>query len=314
METILVTGGAGFIGSNYLNMFVPLYPRIRFINVDALTYAGNTDNITVRSAPNYVFEKVNICDGESLHSLFERYSPQGVIHFAAETHVDKSIAGPEIFITTNVLGTLRLLECSVAHKVERFHQVSTDEVYGSLGPSDEPFTEDSPLAPNNPYSASKAAADLLVRSYHKTFGLNVVITRCSNNYGPHQDDSKLIPLFIKKLLAGESVPLYGDGSNIRDWLHVEDHVRAIDVVFNKGTSGGVYNVGGGTELSNKELVSRLLTLTGRDESAINHVADRKGHDFRYALRSEKLIKSLGWIPLVDFDSGLDKTIEQIKAP
>ena len=308
MKSILITGGAGFIGSNYLNTFVPHYKDIHFVNVDALTYAGKLSNITVSDLPNYSFEQVDIQAFTELEKVFATYTPEGVIHFAAESHVDKSIANPDEFIQTNVSGTNNLLRLAVQHKVERFHQISTDEVYGSLQLGDEAFTETHPLAPNNPYSASKAAADLLVRSYHKTFGLNTVITRCSNNFGPYQDDTKLIPLFIKKLKAGETVPLYGDGSNMRDWLHVSDHVRAVDVVFNNGKAGEIYNVGGTHELSNLELVHKLLTLTGRDETAIVHVPDRLGHDFRYAINATKITTQLGWKPTVTFDEGIQELL------
>ncbi len=308
MKSILITGGAGFIGSNYLNTFVPHYKDIHFVNVDALTYAGKLSNITISDLPNYSFEQVDIRAFTELEKVFATYAPEGVIHFAAESHVDKSIANPDEFIQTNVSGTNNLLRLAVQHKVERFHQISTDEVYGSLQLGDEAFTETHPLAPNNPYSASKAAADLLVRSYHKTFGLNTVITRCSNNFGPYQDDTKLIPLFIKKLKAGETVPLYGDGSNMRDWLHVSDHVRAVDVVFNNGKAGEIYNVGGTHELSNLELVHKLLTLTGRDETAIVHVPDRLGHDFRYAINATKITTQLGWKPAVTFDEGIQELL------
>lgn len=308
MKSILITGGAGFIGSNYLNTFVPHYKDIHFVNVDALTYAGKLSNITISDLPNYSFEQVDIRAFTELEKVFATYAPEGVIHFAAESHVDKSIANPDEFIQTNVSGTNNLLRLAVQHKVERFHQISTDEVYGSLQLGDEAFTETHPLAPNNPYSASKAAADLLVRSYHKTFGLNTVITRCSNNFGPYQDDTKLIPLFIKKLKAGETVPLYGDGSNMRDWLHVSDHVRAVDVVFNNGKAGEIYNVGGTHELSNLELVHKLLTLTGRDETAIVHVPDRLGHDFRYAINATKITTQLGWKPTVTFDEGIQELL------
>lgn len=308
MKTILVTGGAGFIGSNYLNEFVPLYPEIKFINVDSLTYAGDLKNVLVSEQPNYVFEKVDITNSESLENLFVIYQPDGVIHFAAESHVDKSISNPDAFIQTNVGGTNNLLRLAVKYGVKRFHQVSTDEVYGSLGLNDPAFTENSPILPNNPYSASKASADLLVRSYVKTFGLDAVITRCSNNFGPNQDDTKLIPLFIKKLQAGEKVPLYGDGLNRRDWLHVKDHVRAIDLVFNKGTTGEIYNVGGNDELANIDLVKKLLSLTGRTDESIEYVEDRKGHDFRYAINSSKIQAELGWRPEISFEEGIKELL------
>jgi len=304
MKTIFVTGGAGFIGSNYLNTFVPKYPDTHFINIDALTYAGKLSNVTVSNLPNYSFEHIDITDAQALEKVFEQYQPEGIIHFAAESHVDKSIENPDQFILTNVSGTNNLLRLAVRYKVKRFHQVSTDEVYGSLEEGESAFIEESPLSPNNPYSASKAAADLLVRSYHKTFGLDVVITRCSNNYGPNQDDTKMIPLFLKKLQAGEKVPLYGDGLHVRDWLHVSDHVRAIDLVFNGGKSGEVYNIGGDNELTNMALVEKLLTLTERKAEAIEFVADRLGHDRRYAINATKIHQELGWQPLMVFEEGI----------
>lgn len=309
-KTIFVTGGAGFIGSNYINTYVPIRPDTLFVNIDALTYAGNLENIHVSKLfPNYVFEKADIRDEKVLEKLFAKYKPFGVIHFAAESHVDLSISGPRIFIETNIQGTHNLLDLSRKHGVKRFHQVSTDEVYGSLGKDDPAFTEETPLAPNNPYSASKTSADLLVRAYHKTFGLDAVITRCSNNYGPHQDGTKLIPLFIKKLLAGEKVPLYGKGDNVRDWLYVADHVEAIDLVFNKGKAGEVYNIGGGEELRNIDIVNKLLELTGRGKEAINFVTDRPGHDFRYAMDASKIEKELGWKASISFKEGIKKTFD-----
>ena len=304
MKTIFVTGGAGFIGSNYLNTFVPQYPDIQFVNIDALTYAGKLSNVTVSNSPNYSFEHIDITDFAALERAFISYQPQGIIHFAAESHVDKSIENPDQFILTNVTGTNNLLRLAVQHKVQRFHQVSTDEVYGSLEEGEAAFSETSPLAPNNPYSASKAAADLLVRSYFKTFKLDAVITRCSNNYGPNQDDTKMIPLFLKKLRAGEQIPLYGDGLHVRDWLHVSDHVHAIDVVFNNGKSGEVYNIGGDNELTNLTLVEKLLSLTGRYREAISFVTDRPGHDRRYAIDATKIKRELGWVPGKAFDEGI----------
>jgi dTDP-glucose 4,6-dehydratase len=304
MSIVFVTGGAGFIGSNYLNYAVPAYPDTTFVNIDVLTYAGSLGNLTVADMPNYIFAKLDITDEASMEGLFEQYQPQGIIHFAAESNVDKSIERPDAFITTNVMGTNILLRLAVKYGVKRYHQISTDEVYGSLALTDPAFTEAHPLVPNNPYSASKAAADLLVRSYHKTYGLNTVITRCSNNFGPNQDDTKLIPRFIKKLKAGENVPLYGDGSQRRDWLHVSDHVSAIDLVFHKGRAGEVYNVGSDDDMSNLEVVKTLLALTGRSEDAIEYVTDRLGHDFRYAIDARKISNELGWTPKVVFEVGI----------
>lgn len=308
METIFVTGGSGFIGSNYLNHFVPIYPNTLFLNLDALTYASESSNVTVTDEANYEFVQADICDRKRISELFRKYQPTGVVHFAAETHVDKSIQDPKKFIETNVAGTQNLLQLSIEYKVERFHQISTDEVYGDLKEGDLAFTEESPLAPNNPYSASKASADLLVRAYYKTYGLNAVITRSSNNFGPNQDDTKLIPLFLKKLRNGEKVPLYGNGENIRDWLYVVDHVKAIDLVYQKARPGSVFNIGGSQELSNLDLVKKLLVLTGRDQEAIEYVSDRLGHDFRYAINAEKIKNELGWESSTTLDEGLRKLI------
>lgn len=313
MKTIIVTGGAGFIGSNYLNRYVVENPETRFINVDALTYAGNLENVTVSDSSNYAFEKVDISDYDELARVFATYEPVGVINFAAESNVDKSIESPEQFITTNVRGTNNLLRLSLEHKVERFLQISTDEVYGSLTADGAAFEETTLLAPNNPYSASKAAADLLVRSYFKTYGLNTVTTRCSNNYGPNQDDTKLIPRFISKLKRGEKVPLYGDGLQRRDWLHVSDHIRAVDMVYKEGKAGEVYNVGGNDDLPNLEVVRLLLELTGRDESAIEYVEDRLGHDFRYAINATKIERELGWAPEINFDDGIRALVAAMSA-
>lgn len=303
-EVLFVTGGAGFIGSNYLNAFVSRYPETLFVNLDALTYAGRLTNVTVSKLPNYQFRHVDITDAVALGALFAEFQPTGVIHFAAESNVDKSIENSDAFITTNVLGTNNLLRLARAHGVARFHYISTDEVYGSLAIDDPAFTEATPLTPNNPYSASKAAGDLLVRSYHKTYGLDAVITRCSNNYGPNQDNTKLIPRFIQKLCAGETVPLYGEGLQRRDWLHVSDHVSAVDAVFRRGQAGEVYNVGAAHDISNLEVARILIALTGRDESAITYVPDRLGHDFRYALDSSKIREQLDWQPTIDFKEGL----------
>jgi len=308
-KTILVTGGAGFIGSNYLNMMVPKYPNYRFINCDALTYAGNLENISVSLLPNYIFVKVDIRDAEALKHLFGEFRPTHIIHFAAESHVDNSIAGPRVFIETNVLGTTNLLELARTTSVKRFHHISTDEVYGSLASDAKPSTEDDLILPNSPYSASKAAADLVVRSYHKTFSLDTVTTRASNNYGPNQHTEKLIPRFIINLLAGEKVPLYGNGKNVRDWIHVSDHVLGIDVVFHGGRAGEIYNLGGGNEIENIEITKKLIALAGKGDEVIEYVTDRLGHDIRYALDSSKTARELGWKPQKDFAEGLEETFK-----
>ncbi len=315
---VIVTGGAGFIGSNLLLHLVPKYPDYLFVNVDCLTYAGNLNNLTaIESAPNYRFARVNICDYDALKQLFEVYDIDSVIHLAAETHVDRSITGPAAFIQTNILGTFNLLELARAKhadgKAFRFHHVSTDEVYGSLGETGY-FTEDTPYKPNSPYSASKAAGDHLVRAYHQTYGLDVVTTNCSNNYGPYQFPEKLIPLMIRNALAGMSLPVYGDGGNVRDWLYVGDHCQAIDLVFHQGKPGRTYNIGGHNEITNIELV-RLLCRTldemvggGPREELITFVKDRPGHDRRYAIDASRISDELGWTPEHTFESGLRDTI------
>lgn len=311
-EIIFVTGGAGFIGSNYLNKHVPRYTKYLFVNIDALTYAADKKNIRISKLPNYVFKKIDIRDVPKLEKIFAAYRPTGIIHFAAESHVDMSIKDPNIFIETNIIGTNNLLFLAKKYNVGRFHHISTDEVYGALKDKKGIFTEKSSVAPRNPYSASKAGADLMVMAYHETFGLNVVITRSSNNYGPNQDTTKLIPSFITKLLKGERVPLYGRGENIRDWLYVEDNVDAIDLVFHKGRPGEVYNIGGNCELANIAVVKKLLNLTGRDETSIEYVKDRLGHDFRYALSSGKLTKEFGWKPKMSFEKGIRNTFASYK--
>lgn len=302
-----MTGGAGFIGSNYLNKYVLRYPKYRFVNIDALTYAAKKTNIKVAPLSNYIFEKADIRDAAKMEKLFLKYRPTDIIHFAAESHVDMSIKDPNIFIETNIVGTNNLLNLAKKQRTARFHHISTDEVYGALKDKKGVFTEKSPIAPRNPYSASKAGAELMVMAYHETFGMNTVITRSSNNYGPNQDTTKLIPSFITKLLKGEKVPLYGKGENIRDWLYVEDNVDAIDLVFHKGRAGQVYNIGGNCELANNVVVRKLLTLTKRDESFVSYVEDRLGHDFRYALSSAKLTKELGWKPKSNFEKGIQQT-------
>ena len=308
-KRIVVTGGAGFIGSNYLNYAVKKYPRELFINVDSLTYAADPRNVTVHEKKNYVFEKADICDVAAMNSIFERYKPTHIIHFAAESHVDHSIIDPSVCIRTNVVGTDILLRLARDHEISRFHYISTDEVYGHLEAKDSPFTEDSPLSPRNPYSASKAAAELLLKSYMHTYKLPCVITRSSNNYGPRQDGTKLIPKFISNILRGVKVPLYSSGENIRTWLFVDDCVRAIDLVFRKGKNGEVYNIGGSDEFTNLEVTKKLLRLLNKTEREIEFVADRPGHDFRYALRSEKIRRDFGWKPKVSFAEGLKKTVD-----
>lgn len=308
----MVTGGAGFIGSNYLNYAVKKYPRELFINVDLLTYAADLRNITVGKKKNYVFEKSDICDTPAMTEIFEKYKPTHIIHFAAESHVDQSIADPSLCIRTNVDGTNNLLQLSRGHAVERFHLISTDEVYGSLTKHDPLRTEDSPYNPRNPYSASKVAAEFLLKAYAQTYGLPGVITRSSNNYGPNQDKTKLIPKFITNLLEGKKVPLYATGENIRDWLYVGDDVHAIDLVFRKGRGGETYNIGGGQEYTNLEITRTLLKSLRKTEKEIEYVADRPGHDFRYALSNEKIEKELGWKPKVRFADGIKKTISFYK--
>jgi dTDP-glucose 4,6-dehydratase len=313
---MLVTGGAGFIGSNFIHYILKKYKTIKIINYDKLTYAGNLQNLKyIEENPNYVFIKGDICDKDGLNFIFSEYSPDYVVNFAAESHVDRSIHNPEEFIKTNVLGVQNLLKSSLDNNVKLFVQISTDEVYGSLGNSGI-FVEDTPLAPNSPYAASKASADLLARAYHKTYSLPVITTRCSNNYGPYQFPEKLIPLTILKCLNREKIPVYGDGLNIRDWLYVEDHCSAIDTIIQRGVIGEVYNIGGNNEKTNIEIVKTIITIaseklpsSGIAESLISYVEDRKGHDRRYAVDSSKLQKALGWKPAVPFEEGIRKTIE-----
>ena len=307
-KTLLVTGGAGFIGSAFLNYAVPKYSEYHFVNLDALTYAGNLKNVTVSDAPNYTFVQCDIRDERTVANVFETYHPTDVIHFAAESHVDNSIASPKIFIETNIVGTENLLECARMFGIHRFHHISTDEVYGSLSKDDAPKTEDAALLPNSPYSASKAASDMLVRAYNRTYGMDTVITRASNNYGPRQYAEKVIPLFIKNLLEGKKVPVYADGSNIREWLFVEDTAQGIDAAFHKGKSGEIYNLGGSVSLTNLEVTKKLLSLLGKDESSIEYVTDRPGHDFRYAIDSSKTERELGWKATTSFEAGIEKTI------
>lgn len=306
-KTILVTGGAGFIGSHYLNTMVLRYPQYRFINIDALTYAANPANIKITDRPNYVFIQADIRDRDAMERIFKEYMPTHIIHFAAESHVDNSIERPQAFIETNIVGTQILLDLARTHGVQRYHQVSTDEVYGSLSLEDPAVTEEASLLPNSSYSASKASGDLLVRSYHRTFGLDTVTTRASNNYGPHQHTEKLIPRFITALLQGKKVPLYGNGLNVRDWIYVGDHVEGIDAVFHKGKSGEIYNLGGNNEMNNVEITNILLGMSDLGEEMVEHVADRLGHDFRYAIDSSKAKKEFGWEPRMNFTEGMKAT-------
>ena len=304
---ILVTGGAGFIGNCFVHYILDKYPDYKIINLDALTYCGNLDNLKdIENNPNYTFVHGNICDKNIVRELIQRVDC--VVNFAAESHVDNSIKTPEIFIETNVQGTLNLLQASKEIGIERYLQVSTDEVYGTLGKTGY-FYETTPLAPNSPYSASKASADMLVRAYFETYKLPVLTTRCSNNYGPYQYPEKLIPFFISRLLKGEKVPVYGDGMNVRDWLYVYDHCAAIDTVLHRGKIGEVYNIGGHNEKTNLEITRLILNTMGKDESSIEYVEDRLGHDRRYAISNDKISSELGWQPSVTFEQGIKLTID-----
>lgn len=304
---LLVTGGAGFIGSCFIRHELNKHPDYKIINLDALTYCGNIENLKdIETNPNYTFIHGNICDKNLVRSIAEEVDC--IVNFAAESHVDNSIKTPEIFIETNIQGTLNLLQAGKECGIERFLQVSTDEVYGTLG-SEGYFYETTPLAPNSPYSASKAGADMLVRAYKETFGLPVLNTRCSNNYGPYQYPEKLIPFFISKLLKGEKVPVYGDGLNVRDWLYVYDHCEAIDIVLHNGKIGEVYNIGGHNEKTNLEITRLILEAMGKDENYIEYVKDRPGHDRRYAISNDKITKELGWTPSITFETGIKLTID-----
>ncbi|EKN62787.1 dTDP-glucose 4,6-dehydratase [Schinkia azotoformans] len=306
---LLVTGGAGFIGSNFVRYMVGKYPHYHIVNLDKLTYAGNLGNLKdIEDKPNYTFIKGDIADTEFINNLFEKESFDYVLNFAAESHVDRSITEPDIFIKTNVLGTQVLLDATKNNDVKKYLQISTDEVYGTLEETGY-FTEETPLAPNSPYSASKASADFLVRAYHETYGLPINITRCSNNYGPYHFPEKLIPLMIINALNDKPLPVYGDGLNIRDWLHVEDHCQAIDLVLHKGQPGEVYNVGGNNERTNMDVVKIILNELGKPESLIKFVADRLGHDRRYAIDATKLKTNLGWNPKYRFEDGIKQTIQ-----
>jgi dTDP-glucose 4,6-dehydratase len=305
---LLITGGAGFIGSNFVRYMVKKYPNYQIVNLDLLTYAGNLENLKdIENASNYKFVRGDIANNDFINGLFQEEKFDYVINFAAESHVDRSITDPGIFVQTNIQGTLALLDAAKTFKVTKYLQVSTDEVYGTLGETGY-FTEETPLAANSPYSASKAGADLLVRSYHETFGLPVNITRCSNNYGPFHFPEKLIPLMIINALNDKELPIYGDGLNIRDWLHVEDHCQAIDLVLHKGRNGEVYNVGGNNERTNIEIVKNILKHLNKPESLMKFVTDRPGHDRRYAIDATKLRTELGWSPKYNFETGIEQTI------
>lgn len=307
MTTILVTGGAGFIGSCFVRHVLKKHSDYKIINLDALTYCGNLENLDdIKDNPNYKFVHGNICNHDLVRDIVK--DCDAIVNFAAESHVDNSIKNPEIFVETNVQGTLNLLQAAKEYNIDRYLQVSTDEVYGTLGKTGY-FYETTPLSPNSPYSASKAGADMLVRAYHETYNLPTLNTRCSNNYGPYQYPEKLIPFFISQLLKGEQVPVYGDGLNVRDWLYVYDHCEAIDVVLHKGKIGEVYNIGGHNEKTNLEITHLILDYMGKDESSIKYVKDRLGHDRRYAISNDKITSELGWKPSITFEEGIKLTIE-----
>lgn len=310
--TILVTGGAGFIGANFVYLELKEHPEDRIVCIDKLTYAGNLETLKeAMEYPNFRFEKMDICDREAVFALFEEEKPDIVVNFAAESHVDRSIEDPGIFLQTNIMGTQVMMDASCKYGVKRYHQVSTDEVYGDL-PLDRPdlfFTEDTPLKTSSPYSSSKAGADLLVNAYHRTFGLPTTISRCSNNYGPYQFPEKLIPLIIANALADKPLPVYGEGLNVRDWLYVEDHCKAIDLIIRQGKVGEVYNIGGHNEMKNIDIVKIICEALGKPESLITHVTDRKGHDMRYAIDPAKIHRELGWLPETMFKDGIQKTIQ-----
>jgi dTDP-glucose 4,6-dehydratase len=309
MQRILVTGGCGFIGSEFVRRQLATYGDVTVVNLDSLTYAGNVENLAeVEKHPRYEFVRGDITDRELVTRLLAEKSFDAVVNFAAESQVDRSLLDSGPFVKTNVIGTQVLLDASRAAKVPRYVQVSTDEVYGSLGPTGL-FTEETPLCPNSPYSASKAAADMLVHAYHHSFHFPAIITRCSNNYGPYQFPEKLLPLFITNLMANEQVPVYGTGSNVRDWIHVSDHCRGIDAAMRRGTVGEVYNFGGRCEKTNMEITLLLLELLEKPQTLIRYVADRPGHDLRYAIDCTKAVRELGWQPEVSFHDGLRATIE-----
>ena len=309
---ILVTGGAGFIGGNFVHYMVNKYPEDMIVNLDKLTYAGNLETCKpVEDKPNYKFIKGDIADREFIMDLFEKEKFDVVVNFAAESHVDRSIEDPEIFVKTNVMGTTTLLDACVKYGIQRYHQVSTDEVYGDL-PLDRPdlfFTENTPLHTSSPYSSAKASADLFVLAYHRTYGLPVTISRCSNNYGPYQFPEKLIPVVISKALKDEKIPVYGTGENVRDWIHVIDHNIGVDLIVRNGKVGEVYNLGGHSERNNLTIVKTILKQLGKSEDLIEFVSDRKGHDLRYAIDSSKVEKELGWTRTYTFEDGIKETID-----
>lgn len=309
-KNILVTGGAGFIGSNFIHYILEKYPNYKIVNYDLLTYAANLENLRdCEHKSNYKFIQGNICDEKSVDKIIRENAIDFVVHFAAESHVDRSIAGSKNFADTNIEGTRVLLEAAKNNGSIRFHHVSTDEVFGHLEPEDPPFNEKTPYAPRSPYSASKASSDHLVRAYFHTYGLPITISNCSNNYGKYQFIEKLIPLFITNLAEGEKVPLYGNGKNIRDWIHVDDHNRGVDMIIHKGEIGETYCLGGGNEMSNIEICRRILKIMNKSEDSIEYVTDRAGHDFRYAIDYSKIKAELGWEPEILFEDGLRATIE-----
>ena len=310
--TVIVTGGAGFIGGNFIYYMLKNHPEDRVVCMDCLTYAGNLSTLKeAMEHSNFRFCKINICDREAVYGLFEEEHPDVVINFAAESHVDRSIENPEVFLQTNILGTAVMMDACRKYGIRRYHQVSTDEVYGDL-PLDRPdlfFTEETPIHTSSPYSSSKAGADLLVLAYHRTYGLPVTISRCSNNYGPYHFPEKLIPLMIANALADKPLPVYGEGLNVRDWLYVEDHCKAIDQILQNGRAGEVYNIGGHNEMRNIDIVKLICKALDKPESLITHVADRKGHDMRYAIDPAKIHRELGWLPETKFANGIQKTIQ-----
>jgi len=304
---LLVTGGAGFIGSNFILHMMNTHPDIEIINLDILTYAGNLNNLkSVERDPGYTLVKGDICSLDIVNSILDTHEIDAIIHFAAESHVDRSITDASEFVRTNVLGTFNLLECARHHPVRKFIHISTDEVYGSTMKGS--FTENDILSPSSPYSASKAGSDLLALSYFKTYNLPVIITRCTNNFGPYQYPEKLIPLFVTNLIEGKKVPIYGTGKNVRDWIHVRDHCRAVEFILSRGITGEIYNIGGGNEKTNIEITKKILTILKKDDAMIEYVTDRPGHDFRYSLDCSKLSK-MGWRPRYSFEGGLQDTVD-----